>query len=301
MSDIQSPEQTSPFFLPAEGRRLRAVLLGLGDRPEVGSYVEASLPKIQEMVDVVLTDLHGGSDLSSIEADLAIVIGGDGAILHSANRLMGRRIPVLGVNMGKLGFLADLSPEELLGAISDLCAGRCRVVNHLMFECRIVRDGKEVARKIGLNEVAILRGAPFSILNVNLFVDSQPATTFSGDGLIISTPVGSTAHALSAGGPILRRDLDAFVIVPISPHALTVRSVVDSSDRQYEMAVASKCETVAAVVDGQVLAQLTSADRVCVARAKERFKMIEVPGHNYYHTLREKLDWGGHIRGMKWN
>ena len=147
--------------------------------------------------------------------------------------------------------------------------------------------------ELGLNETAILAGPPFSILTVDLYVDSELATTYSCDGLIIGTPVGSTAHSLSAGGPILRKDMQAFVVSPISPHTLTMRPIVDAADRRYEMVVREPNETTSLVVDGRTLCQLTAADRVCVERAAPTFKMVEVKGHSYYRTLREKLGWGG--------
>ena len=177
------------------------------------------------------------ADLSGVEFDVALVLGGDGSILRAA-RQMGRcQRPVLGVNLGKLGFLADLSPDELCSQLPRICSGELPVVEHLMFDCTLSRDGQVVAERLGLNEVAILAGAPFAVLDVDLYVDSELVTTYSCDGLILSTPVGSTAHSLSAGGPILRQDLQAFAISPISPHTLTNRPVVDSADRVYELVV----------------------------------------------------------------
>jgi NAD+ kinase len=135
------------------------------------------------------------------------------------------------------------------------------------------------------------------MLSIELYVDSDLVTTYSCDGLIISTPVGSTAHSLSAGGPILRKNLQAFVILPISPHTLTVRPVVDAAERIYEMAVNQPHENTSVVLDGIPLCRLTGEDRVRVERAEPRFKTVEVRNHNYYRTLREKLGWGGNVKG----
>jgi NAD+ kinase len=146
---------------------------------------------------------------------------------------------------------------------------------------------------LGLNEVAILGGPPFDIQTIDLYVDGDLATSYRCDGLIVSTPVGSTAHNLSAGGPILRKTLDAFVISPISPHTLTVRPVVDRSDRKYEIVVSLPNQSTSVVLDGQVLTSLTSTDRVLIERAEPVFQLMEIPGHNYYRTLREKLGWAG--------
>jgi NAD+ kinase len=205
------------------------------------------------------------------------------------------QLPVIGVNLGKLGFLADLSPDEFTYRLAEICRGGCRVVEHLMFRCRVVREGQLAYDALGLNETAILAGPPFSILTVDLYIDSNLATTYSCDGLIISTPVGSTAHNLSAGGPILRKNMQAFVVSPISPHTLTVRPVIDSADRIYRMVVREPNETASVVVDGQTLCGLSASDCVYVERAAARFKLVEARGHNYYSTLREKLGWGGGI------
>jgi NAD+ kinase len=165
-----------------------------------------------------------------------------------------------------------------------------------MLQCTVLRHNRPLHSQLGLNEVAVLGGPPFSIAHIDLYVDSDLATTYSCDGLIVSTPVGSTAHSLSAGGPILWKSLQAFVISPISPHTLTVRPVVDAADRVYEVVVCEPNDGTSVVVDGQVLCRLTGEDRVRVERATATFKMIEVSGHNYYRTLREKLGWSGAIR-----
>ncbi len=186
---------------------------------------------------MVKADFTGNEDMSAPEADLAIVLGGDGSILRAARQMGHNQLPIVAVNLGKLGFLANISPAELAAVLSDYQAGALQVAEHLMFECSLIQDGEIRLQQLGLNEVAVLAGKPFSIININLYVDAEPATTYSCDGLIISTPVGSTAHSLSAGGPILRQTLQAFVILPISPHTLTNRPVVDTADRLYELEV----------------------------------------------------------------
>lgn len=168
-----------------------------------------------------------------------------------------------------------------------------------MFECYLIRDGQVCLQQLGLNEVAVLAGTPFSLINVNLYVDSELATTYSCDGLMISTPVGSTAHCLSAGGPILRQTMRAFVILPISPHALTNRPVVDSADLVYELEVTHPNPGTSAVADGRVLCQLQPGDRIRVEQSDAKFKLITGQGHGYYSTLREKLGWGGQLKFNK--
>ena len=144
-----------------------------------------------------------------------------------------------------------------------------------MFDCAVIRGGEVKFRQMGLNEVAIRTGPPFSLMNINLYVDSELVTTYSGDGLIVSTPVGSTAYNLSAGGPILRKDLQAVVITPMIPHTLTNRPVVDSADRVYEMEVVEPHAETSAVVDGRRDVPVCSrGDRVRVTRAPARFKLV---------------------------
>src|SRR5207237_8022026 len=144
-----------------------------------------------------------------------------------------------------------------------------------------------------LDETSVLARPPLSILDVQLFINGELVTTYSGDGLIISTPVGSTAHNLSAGGPILRKDLQAFVISPINPHTLTNRPVVDLAERVYELIVPQPLSGTSVVVDGRGMGSLEPNDRIRVEKAGPQFKLIEVAGHGYYRTLREKLGWGG--------
>ncbi len=278
----------------AENHHLRAILLGTpGRRTELRSAIRKLRPEIDQHVQVVAEDFAGNRDLTEVEAELAIVLGGDGSILRAGRQMGLRQLPVLGVNLGRLGFLADVQPEDLGAAFEALAAGRFRLVDHIMLQCDLFSgDGKLLASEIGLNELAILGGPPFSIQEIDLYVDSELAASYSCDGLIISTPVGSTAHNLSAGGPIVRKDLAAFVISAISPHTLTVRPVVDTADRVFELVVRRPNKSTSAVVDGKVLGVINAEHRLRVSRAAPVFRMIEIAGHSYYRTLRSKLGWG---------
>ena len=273
--------------------RPKVFLLGSGQRANVHAQAQLLRPLIEQHAEVVTEDLEFRQDLSRLEADLAIVLGGDGSILRAARQMAERQLPVVGVNLGKLGFLADLSVDNFSEALPRICSGQYRVVEHLMLECRVSRGNKLLHRELGLNEMAVLAGPPYRVLEFDLYVDAELATTYSCDGLIIATPVGSTAHSLSAGGPILRKNLQAFVISPISPHTLTVRPVVDSADLRYEVVVRMPGEHTSVVVDGRVISRLEAEDRVSVRRAEPTFKLVEVTGNSYYRTLREKLGWGG--------
>ncbi len=289
----------------ARGQILRAVLLGSGDRrPEILDESRLLRPVIESYAEIVHEDLTfsgipAGQQLADLAANLVIVLGGDGSILRAARYMRDHQLPVLGVNLGKLGFLANTGPGDLDAALNQIRAGNFEIIDHLMLQCQIIVDGKVTIDEIGLNELAILTGPPFSMQHIDLYVDGLLATSYSCDGMIVSTPVGSTAHSLSAGGPILRKDLQAFVVSPINPHTLTVRPVVDSADRVLELVVQSPGETTSAVLDGQVLSHLQRADRVRIRRAKPVFRMIQVAGNDYYRTLREKLGWSGNLNRSK--
>jgi NAD+ kinase len=288
MAKMPSPAPTFPS--------LRAFLLGAGGRADVLAEAARLRPVIEEHAQIVHTDFTGAEDLSNAEADLAIVLGGDGSILRAARQMGHRQVPVVAINLGRLGFLANMTPDDLSKVLRDFSAHRLHTIEHLMFECTILRDGETIVRHLGLNETAIHAGTPFAIIDIDLYVDSDLVTTYSCDGLMVSTPVGSTAHCLSAGGPILRKDLQAFVVLPLNPHALTMRPVVDSADRVYEMEVERPNPGTSVVVDGRVLGQLQPGDRVRVERSQSRFKLVSDPSHTYYRALREKLGWGGRLK-----
>ena len=282
------------------GKTVSAILLGSGDRrPKILSEIERLRPLISGVVDIVCEDFAYNEDIAMCAADIAIVLGGDGSILRAAKQMGASQIPVLGLNLGKLGFLADIHPDAVVEALQCVVDGKYKLVDHLMIRCQILKDDKVIADEIGLNEVSILGGPPFDIQKIDLYVDDELATSYYCDGLIISTPIGSTAHNLSAGGPILRKNLQAFVISPISPHTLTVRPVVDTADRVYEIVVSKPNDSTCAVLDGQVLSPLTANDRLRIQRADHVFQMIQVAGNSYYRTLREKLGWSGQFNHKK--
>jgi NAD+ kinase len=276
---------------------MKVVLMGLAGREDVLAEARRLQPQIERHVEVVDVDFEGRLDMARVDADMVVVFGGDGSILRAAHRMGERQLPVLAVNLGRLGFLADITPDELPDAVRDLAATGLegRVIEHLMFGCEIFRQGKLLCSQWGLNEVCVQTGPAFTLIELDLHIDSELVTTYSGDGLIVSTPVGSTAHNLSAGGPILRKDLQAFVISPISPHTLTMRSVVDSADRTYELVIGRADPGTGLTVDGRVLLTVQPEDRIRVRKIEPRFKLVVAPRHSYYKTLREKLGWGGRL------
>jgi NAD+ kinase len=269
---------------------MRFYVLGNPTKAGVGEVADRLVPRLREVGEVVVFDQEQTADLCRTSADVAFVLGGDGAILRAARQMGYNQVPVLGVNLGKLGFLADLSAEEAFAGLPKLLAGDYLITSHLMFEC-VVEGDQAPATYLGLNEIVIETGPPFHMLEYEVRVDGEAALHCSGDGLILSTPVGSTAHNLAAGGPILGQELQAFALTPISPHTLTTRPLVESAEKVYTIRLMQPCGAWL-VIDGQDQLPLTLAHRVTVRRAPVQFRLVKVPGHSYFNTLRDKLRWG---------
>jgi len=249
--------------------------------------------KAQSQLEVVAIDFGRGLDFASLKADLVVVLGGDGAILRACRQMGVNQLPILGVNLGRLGFLADVSPSEFREHLANIKGRQYDVVRHLMFECTLARGDGTAQTFLGLNEVVVSSGAALRMIDVMLAINGEPVTTYSADGVIVSTPVGSTAHSLSAGGPILRQDLEAFVITPICPHTVTNRPLVDSSDCTFTLTAPDAPDGTMLVIDGQIRLPLAGCDRIDIRRAGVRFQTVKLPGSSYYATLHRKLGWGG--------
>jgi NAD+ kinase len=269
---------------------MRFFLLGTDRKPQVVEAAARLKPILAGMGEIVAFDLRQERDLAPYTADLAIVLGGDGSILRAVRQMGYRQLPVVGVNLGTLGFLADLSPEELVRSLPRLIAGDYRIASHLMFEVEFPTAGG-MQTVLGLNEVVLHAPSVEYTSELDLLIDDEPVTSYRGDGLIISTPIGSTAHSLSAGGPILSQELPAFTITPICPHTLTYRPLVDSADKKYTIR-SRRPEGSALTADGQSLTRLSNGESASVRRAPVEFRLVKMPGRTYYQTLRDKLRWG---------
>lgn len=270
------------------------MVLGNANRPGVSEEAEKLIPFLQKRASVVLVDLHQEQDLRGIKADLTIVLGGDGAILRAARQMGYDQRPVLGINLGRLGFLADLTLDAFLDHYPRIIEGEYHITEHLMFETLVQHPGQDPSQStpfLGLNDISVHTWPPFHMMELDLIIEGEPAARYSGDGLILCTPVGSTAHSLSAGGPIVGQELSAFVITPICPHGLTSRPLVDSADKVYTIAI-GRATTSVLVIDGQEQIALGVGAQVVVRRAPVTFKLARVTGRSYYRTLHDKLFWG---------
>jgi NAD+ kinase len=289
-----APADATPEPRLTPPRPLRLVILGNGTKPEVHAESRAlteDLSRIQEL-ELVDVDLSPNSVLCDLPAEVAIVLGGDGTVLHTARRMEDRPTPALGINVGRLGFLADLTPAAFRDRLGDLAERQFTIENLMTLECTL--NPKQGPARVfrGLND-AVIRAAPFfHLVEIGLSIDGESVMTYRGDGLIIATPVGSTAHSLSAGGPILPPNAHMFVVTPLCAHTLTQRPLVDSAHKVYEATPRGEGISTFLVIDGQVQVPLHCGDRVTVRRGKTPFPMVRLPGHSFYRTLRDKLGWG---------
>jgi NAD+ kinase len=292
-------ESSPPPHPPVSRSPLRLMLLGNGTREEVHAEAERLAVAVVCAPGVVLAgiDLSADSDLSELPADIAVVLGGDGTVLHTARRMNDHPTPVLGVNAGRLGFLADLTPGAFFNRLADLAERHFTVENLMTLTCTLTPKNGPVQVFRGLND-AVIRAAPFfHIIEIGLSIDGESVMTYRGDGLILATPVGSTAHSLSAGGPILPPNAHMFVVTPLCAHTLTQRPLVDSAHKTYEMLPRGEGAAMILVIDGQVQIPLQAGDRVAIRRGQTPFPMVRLPGHSFYRTLRDKLGWGSFPTG----
>jgi len=222
--------------------------------------------------------------------DAVAVLGGDGTLLYAARLVGATGVPILGINLGSLGFLAEVKPEDIRPAFEALLAGACQVQERMLLDVEM-QDGGRSWRALALNEATIYKGAPAHMIELEILVDSEVVTVTRADGLIIATPTGSTAYSLSAGGPILFPTLEALIITPICPHTLTNRPVVVPDSVVIEVRL-RRGENVRLTVDGQVDAPITEGRPVVIRKAASSLRLLHPAGSAFFRLLREKLKWG---------
>lgn len=235
------------------------------------------------------------AEVDPTAVDLAVVLGGDGTLLGAARQVGARGVPILGVNMGGLGFLTAVGLDRMYEVLDHWLAGEHRVQERMTLEARVFRDGREVSQGVVLNDLVINKAALARILDLPTFIDDRFLTTFRADGLIISTPTGSTAYNLAAGGPILVPGLQAVVLAPICPFTLTNRPLVLGHEARIEVRLEQGTDAYL-TYDGQVGFELAEGDRVEVSRAARPIRLVESP-LGYFEILRTKLGWGGAAGG----
>jgi NAD+ kinase len=225
------------------------------------------------------------------QVDLLVVLGGDGTLLSMARAVGDLGVPLLGVNLGGLGFLTATTLDEMLPALEAVLAGRMVVDERMMLTVRVIRNGQRLCEYAALNDVVITKSAMSRIIDLAVSIEGQHATAYRADGLIISTPTGSTAYSLSAGGPILFPTMDAVVLTPICSHTLTNRPIVLPGNLRVEVTLLADQE-VMATVDGQIGINLKVRDTVDVVKAGPRIRLVRFPHKEFFSVLRTKLKWG---------
>ena len=224
--------------------------------------------------------------------DLVVAIGGDGTLLHAARHVAERGVPLLGINRGRLGFLTDISPEHMFDAIDAILAGNYLEEKRLMLRAQMT-DGTRHPRLVALNDVVLQKGETGRMLDFVTTVDGSYVNTHRGDGLIVATPTGSTAYALSCGGPIIQPNVDALVMVPICPHTLSDRPLVLKLTSSIEVRVETDAGSPAQVVcDGEALGRIGAGEVLRIGLADETVTLLHPRDYNYYELLRSKLNWG---------
>jgi NAD+ kinase len=226
------------------------------------------------------------------KVDLLIVLGGDGTLLAAARLLGNRDVPILPVNLGGLGFLTSVTLNELYPLLEQTLAGQHRVTERMMLQAELVRGGKTIASQRALNDAVITKPDLARIMDFDVLVNDQFVGRYRADGLIVSTPTGSTAYSLAAGGPIIYPLLKAFVITPICPHMLTNRPLVVPDDSRVEIDLATTEQPGHLTVDGQIGFQLQRRDRIIITKAPNMIRLVRPQQKTYFEVLRSKLRWG---------
>ena len=226
------------------------------------------------------------------QVDLIVVLGGDGTLLATARALNRKPVPLLAVNLGGLGFLTVITREELFATLELVLAGNLRSECRVQIEADIVRADEVIASYLALNDAVLNKGAIARVLDFDVWIDNKFISTYKSDGLIVSTPTGSTAYSLAAGGPVIIPSVAAFIVTPICAHTLTNRPIVLPDSAIIEVAVKSQRESVYLTVDGQVGIALRSDDTVRIKKAASHVELIQSPHKSYFEILRQKLKWG---------
>jgi len=283
---------------------MRLLVVANLSKPKVEPAVKLLRSFLEERVTLVGVDSGKDMDLTQVDADGILVLGGDGTLLSVARRLAGRQIPIMGVNYGRLGFLANFTPEELPIYFDRFVDGTLPTTKRIMLQVSRIPKGRacdhmnhdEVAEhadfsQVVLNDAVITAGPPFRMIQIDLSIDSEPGVSYFGDGLLVATPSGSTAYNVSAGGPILGSQVDGICLTPLCPHSLSFRPVVYGSRSTVTIDLKRVNTGTSLVCDGQGATNLNNGDRVIIRGAENDVVIVENPDAGQWRALAEKLGW----------
>ncbi|MHC4717771.1 MAG: NAD(+)/NADH kinase [Planctomycetota bacterium] len=270
----------------------RILIFANMDKPNVPEEIERLGPWIAERGEIVsVADAHDPHELKEATADLCIVFGGDGTLLAAARWLAPAGIPMMGVNMGKLGFLADFSVEHMQKHLEDILAGKVAPMERMMLQVRAIGPDRTFS-SLAANDVAVTAGEPFRMIELRVGQGDEEIATYLGDGVVVATPTGSTGYNLSAGGPILDPSLEAIVVTPVAAHTLAMRPIVIQSDVPVRITTNRINPGTTLFVDGQVSTGLVEGQTIEVCRAECSARIVPHPGRTFFARLTEKLQWG---------
>ena len=264
-------------------RELRELLRGRGCEVRVESETAARIGDGGETADY---------DEIGAFADLAIVLGGDGTMLAAARNLARHKVPLAGINQGRVGFMTDIALRDVRSSVGAILDGRYRLEERALLDAEVLRGGRTLLRTVALNEAVVGKGSQGRLIEVEVHIDGEYVYALRADGLIVATPTGSTAYALSAQGPILQPGVGAFALVPLNPHVLSARPVSVRDGSTIEIALLRAVDA-RAHFDGFALTDMAEGDRLVLKRSADAIRFVHPPGYSYFAMLREKLSWSG--------
>ena len=279
--------------MPRSARDQRVFIVANPDKPGAASALE-NLKRFADRRCTIVGSISGHDGRSALEhqPNRIIVLGGDGTLIGVARTLGAQQVPLIGVNIGKLGFLTEFSIDELQKCFDRAVLDDGLVDPRMVLEVKVTRAGQCAAHFLAINDAVIQAGPPFRIIGLGVIVNDEHITVVAGDGIILCTPGGSTGHNLSAGGPIMQPGIAAIILTPLNPHSLTLRPIVIESDATVDVQALHVNEGTALIIDGQVRYALRDGDRLNVKRFETDCKIVRNPAHNTWHKLVSKLHWG---------
>jgi len=263
---------------------------------ELAMSLKAQFPQQTFLATPVLAAELGWPSLPEEElrdrAELVLVLGGDGTLIQAACLLAGRQVPILGVNLGSLGFLTETAKEEVVEALQKLLRGHAKIDSRMKLSCGLFRKGERIFDDEALNDVVVNKGVLARMVDHEAWINGELVAIYRSDGIICSTPTGSTAYCLAAGGPIVHPAVDCLILTPICPHALTQRPIVVPSNHTIQIVLKREVSDVFLTVDGRGAIPLQSGDRIEVRQADNRVFLVSSPSLSYFGVLHQKLRWG---------
>lgn len=274
----------------------RVYLVGAAEKPHVAATFSRLGDQLKQRGILAGANLDGRPDeINDMQLDFVIVLGGDGTLLGVGQMMGHRQVPIVGVNMGKLGYLADFSIEELDKFLDQILTDPELVSKRMMLDVQVAEPSGDPWTGIAINDCVIRVGLPFRTISLAMDIDDRPVTTIVGDGLIIATPTGSTAHNMSCGGPILHPSVDAIIMTPKCPHSLTHCPIVVEPEAGVSITLSQSSEGASVVLDGQLVRPIAGGTKISAHKSEESFQLVRHPDRKPWDTLTLKLKWGQNL------